>query len=324
MTIIVTGSAGFIGYHVAKELILNNEKVIGIDNFNDYYDPALKEARWNILEQNHNFDGFRIDISNVNNLYNIFEKYKPKKVVHLAAQAGVRNGYNNPQIYTKSNLEGMINILDCCAQMKIDHLVYASSSAIYGDSQKIPFSENNNIGKPLSIYASTKQSNESMAFAFSNLYSIPTTSLRLFTVYGPWGRPDMAIFNFTASILKNQEITLYDNGKMKRDFTYIDDTVIGILKSLELIPKKNDDHPAYNTFNIGYGEPIEIIDLVRILEKKLNKKSKLKFKKSYYGEMKNTWSDISRIKKQTNYKPQFSLEEGVELFIKWFKNFYKI
>ena len=324
MSILVTGSAGFIGYHTAKRLIKSNEEVIGLDNFSNYYDVSLKESRWKMLEESPNFNGIRSDISNLKNIKDIFLKFEPKKVIHMAAQAGVRDGYKHPQMYTQSNLVGMINILDCCKTAGVNQLIYASSSAVYGNSQKLPYSENNHLGMPLSVYAATKQSNEAMAYSFSNLYSIPITALRLFTVYGPWGRPDMAIYNFTSSILNEKEILLYGRGRMKRDFTFINDTVEGIIRSMSPKPKPQALYPPYNVFNIGAGKPIEIINLIKILENELNKKAILKFKESHFGEMKSTWSDVTKIKNEASYTPKTSLEEGIKIFVKWFRNYYQI
>ncbi len=324
MSIIITGSAGFIGFHTAKRLIKSGEQVIGLDNFSNYYDTSLKEARWKMLEESSNFTGIRSDISNLNSIKDIFSKYKPSIVIHMAAQAGVRKGYKNPQMYTSSNLVGMLNILDCCRAANADQLIFTSSSAVYGISEKLPFSEKDGTSMPLSIYAATKQSNEAMAYSFSNLYSIPITTLRLFTVYGPWGRPDMAIYNFISSILNEKEILLYDEGKMKRDFTFIDDTIEGIIKSMSANTQTQSLSPPYNVFNIGAGRPIRIIDLIEIIEKELNKKAKLKFEKSHFGEMKSTWSDITKIRNQTSYIPKTSLEDGIKIFVKWFKEYYQV
>ena len=340
MKIFVTGAAGFIGFHLCKKLLKSNIKFIGIDNFNSYYDPNLKKARVNELEKIAILNKSKIkivngDICNKDNLKKIFSEFKPSVVVNLAAQAGVRYSIENPDAYINSNLIGFSNILESCRINKVKHLVYASSSSVYGGNTKMPFSETNNADHPVSLYAATKRSNELMAHSYSHLYSIPATGLRFFTVYGPWGRPDMALFLFTKSILNGEEIKVFNHGKMIRDFTYIDDIIESILKVINKPPEedktynKNNPNPSaswapHRIFNIGNSKPTSLINYINAIEDALNMKAKKTFLPMQPGDVAATSSDCSLLKNWINYKPNTPIKDGIHEFINWYKNFYKI
>ncbi len=334
--ILVTGSAGFIGFHVVMKLIKNNQKVIGIDNLNSYYDVKLKNARNNQLLKlkNKNFKFYKLDIKNNKDLTKLFKKYKFTKVIHLAAQAGIRYSLKNPRQYLNSNMVGFFNILNLCKFYKIKHLIFASSSSVYGANTKIPFSEKDSAQHPIQFYAATKRSNELMAHAYSHLYKIRTTGLRFFTVYGPWGRPDMAVFTFTKNLLKNKKIYLYNSGMNFRDFTYIDDTVDGILKVLNKNFKRkkwNSKKPdpsfsnsPFNIYNLGNNKKISVIRLIDAIKNSIKIKPKLKKVSAQKGDVNITWSNNDKANKDLGYKPKITIEEGVKKFIKWYKIFYKI
>jgi UDP-glucuronate 4-epimerase len=334
--ILVTGSAGFIGFHVVMKLIKMNKKVIGIDNLNSYYDTKLKIARNEQLLKikKKNFKFYKLDINNNKSLTKLFKKYKFKKVIHLAAQAGIRYSLKNPRQYLNSNMVGFFNILNLCKVYKIQHLVYASSSSIYGANTKIPFSEHDNAQHPIQFYAATKRSNELMAHAYSHLYKIKTTGLRFFTVYGPWGRPDMAVFQFTKNLLKNKKIFLYNYGKNFRDFTYIDDAVDGIIKVLyKKIKKKhwNSKKPnpsfsnsPFNVYNLGNNKKISVLRLIEAIKNSIEIKPKVKKISAQKGDVSITWSNNKKAYMDFGYKPKISIEEGVKKFIKWYKLFYKL
>lgn len=334
--ILVTGSAGFIGFHVVMKLIKMNKNVIGIDNLNSYYDIKLKNARNKELlkVKNKRFKFYKLDINNDKSLTKLFKKYKFKKVIHLAAQAGIRYSLKDPRQYLNSNMVGFFNILNLCKIYKIQHLVYASSSSVYGANTKIPFSEENSTQHPIQFYAATKRSNELMAHAYSHLYKLKTTGLRFFTIYGPWGRPDMAVFKFTENILKNKKIHLYNYGKNFRDFTYIEDAVDGIIKVLNKNIKKkkwnsNKPNPSFsnspfNIYNLGNNEKISVLRLINAIKNSLKIKPTIKKMRPQKGDVKITYSNNFKAFKDFGYKPKKRIEEGVKEFIRWYKFFYKI
>ena len=332
--IIVTGSAGFIGSSVCKKLLERGNSVIGIDNHNNYYDPKIKEARVSKLLKFSNYQHYKEDLSNQNNLNDIFENHKPKKVINLAAQAGVRYSMENPLAYINSNIVGFAHILENCRKYKIEHLVYASTSSVYGANTKMPFSEHDSANHPLSLYAASKKSNELMAHTYSYLYKLPTTGLRFFTVYGPWGRPDMALFKFTKAILEEKSIDVFNYGKHTRDFTYIDDIVTGIIKTLDNIATSNFDwnsnqpDPAssnapWRIYNIGNNKPVKLMDYIAALEKALGKKAKINFLSLQPGDVPDTYANVDNLKDKFNYKPSTSVVDGVYNFVRWYKEYYK-
>ncbi len=308
MKILVTGSAGFIGSMLSLKLLERGDEIVGIDNHNDYYDPKIKEERLKKLEKYSNYKHFRIDLCDQKNLENIFQDYKPKKVVNLAAQAGVRYSLQNPLAYINSNILGFANILENCRHHNVKHLVYASTSSVYGSNTKMPFSENDSANHPLSVYAASKKSNELMAHTYSHLYKLPTTGLRFFTVYGPWGRPDMALFKFTKAILEGKTIDVFNHGKHTRDFTYIDDIVEGVIKTLDHTATKNVDwesdrpDPASSEapwciYNIGNNKPVQLMDYIGALEKFLGKKAKINFLPLQPGDVPDTFASVKNLKK---------------------------
>ncbi|WP_405080390.1 NAD-dependent epimerase [Paenibacillus chitinolyticus] len=332
--ILVTGAAGFIGSFVTKRLLDKGEYVTGIDNLNDYYDVNLKRDRLKNL-QNKNFRFHEIDISDGNNLNKLFEQYKPHIVIHLAAQAGVRYSLNNPHAYIDSNIVGFMNILEACRKYPVDHLIYASSSSVYGANKKIPFAVQDRVDHPVSLYAATKKSNELMAHTYSHLFGVPTTGLRFFTVYGPWGRPDMAYFSFTQSILKGIPIKVFNNGDMRRDFTYIDDIVQGIIQLLGKVPNDNrltlessdNTNPTgapYALYNIGNNKPVELLEFIRIIERQLTKEAIIEFHPMQDGDVKETFADISALQRDTGFVPTTSIEEGLKKFVEWYREYYSL
>ena len=327
MTILVTGVAGFIGFHVTSRLLEMGLEVVGIDNMNDYYSVELKNARLNKLS-NENFQFFQIDLSNITSVTEVFKNTAVTKVIHLAAQAGVRYSIENPQAYVKSNLVGFFNILENCRRESIDHLIYASSSSVYGLKDNEPFNESDFVDHPVSFYAATKKSNEVMAHSYSHLYNLPTTGLRFFTVYGPWGRPDMAYFSFTKSILEHQPIRLFNNGEMLRDFTYIDDIVDGVCAVLDKLPKSGStredkiDAP-YRILNIGNNEPIDLRRFIAAIEKSTGEKALIKNFPMQPGDVKITYANIDKLSDLVGYNPSTSVEEGINNFVVWYKSFYR-
>ena len=333
--IIVTGSAGFIGFSLSLKLLERGDYIIGIDNHNDYYDPKIKEARLNKLKKFSNYCHYKIDLSDQENLNEVFKKHKIKKVVNLAAQAGVRYSMENPLAYIKSNIVGFANILENCRKHVIEHLVYASTSSVYGANTKMPFSEQDSANHPLSVYAASKKSNELMAHSYSHLYQLPTTGLRFFTVYGPWGRPDMALFKFTKAILEEKPIDVYNHGKHTRDFTYIDDIVNGIIKTLDNSADSNIDwnssepDPAsskapWRIYNIGNNKSIQLMDYIHALEKALGQKAKINFLPLQPGDVPDTFANVDKLIKKFNYKPLTQVNEGIANFVKWYKNYYQV
>jgi len=319
MSILITGAAGFIGYHLSKKILNKNTEVIGIDNINNYYDINLKKNRIKELKKNKKFQFYKIDICEYKKLNDIVKKNKIKYIIHLAAQAGVRYSIKDPRTYFKSNLEGFFNVLEISRHNNIKHLIYASTSSVYGDSKKFPLSETNRTDKPLSFYAATKKSNEVMAHSYSYIYKLPCTGVRFFTVYGPFGRPDMALFKFTKNILNNQPIELYNKGNHFRDFTYIDDIVDGIYS---LIKKQSKKSIPYEIFNIGNGTPNKLLDYLKHIENNLNKISKTKKLPLQVGDIVKTHSNINKLKKFTSYKPKTNIKIGISRFIEWYKDYY--
>lgn len=334
MCIVITGSSGFIGSALTIELLKQGHKVIGVDNHNNYYDPSLKQRRLNRYLNNSNFTHNQIDISDEKSLKLIFDKFKPKKVVNLAAQAGVRYSIEAPNEYIKSNVVGFMNILECCKIHQIEHLIYASTSSVYGANTKMPFSEHDSTNHPLSIYSSSKKSNELMAHSYSHLFNLPTTGLRFFTVYGPWGRPDMALFKFTKNILDEKSIDVYNYGNHTRDFTYIDDIVQGIIKVMDRPPSGslewNSDDPdpsssksPWKIYNIGNNKSVKLADYIHALEKSLGKKAKINYLPMQPGDVPDTYASVDNLQRQFNYKPNTSIIDGVSKFVKWYLDYYQ-
>ncbi len=318
-TILVSGSAGFIGFHVSQKLLENGVNIIGVDSLNNYYDPNLKNYRNDILKKYSNYKFYQVDISQEDSLKKIFEENKIDKICHLAAQAGVRYSLQNPAAYHQSNLQGFINIIECARNFNIKDFIYASSSSVYGKNQmkKNGFSEEDSVDHPISLYAATKKANELIAHTYHHLFGLNCTGLRFFTVYGPSGRPDMAMFLFTEEIINNKELKLFNYGKMFRDFTYIDDIADGIIKSLEKAY-------AYEIFNLGNSQTVEIGYLIELLEKALGKKAKIRLEAIQPGDVEITFANISKAEKMLNFKPHTNIEKGVENFIDWYRKYHKI
>ena len=312
--ILVTGSAGFIGFHLSKSLLEDGYEVLGIDNVNDYYDPNLKWARLDILKKYKNFKFERIDISHREDLTTAFTKFKPNKVVNLAAQAGVRYSIENPYAYMDANLVGFLNIIELCRHNNVEGLIYASSSSVYGGNTKIPFSVEDRVDNPISLYAATKKANELIANTYSHLYELPTTGLRFFTVYGPWGRPDMAMYLFTRKISAGEPINVFNHGNMKRDFTYIDDIIAGTRSAID----KN--YPC-EIFNLGNHSSEELMDVVHLIEENLGKKAKIDFQPMQPGDVKESFADIEKSTKLLGYKPTTNVNVGIGNFINWYNEY---
>ncbi|MEQ4924789.1 NAD-dependent epimerase [Proteus hauseri] len=335
MKYLVTGAAGFIGFHLIQKLIQQGETVVGIDNLNDYYDVSLKESRLNLLNKLDNFFFSLIDVADREKIAQLFETEKFDKVIHLAAQAGVRYSLVNPFSYADSNLTGFLTILEGCRHNNVKHLIYASSSSVYGLNDELPFSPHDQANHPVSLYAATKKANELMAHSYSHLYGIPTTGLRFFTVYGPWGRPDMALFKFTKAIINDEPIDIYNNGEMQRDFTYVEDIVEGVVRIADVIPspekewKVSTGTPAnssapYKIYNIGNGSPVKLMDYISALETQLGKTAIKNMLPMQPGDVYTTWADTEDLFKATNYKPQTSVNDGVKQFVDWYKNYYQV
>lgn len=335
MRILVTGTAGFIGSTLSIRLLERGDEVIGVDNVNDYYDPALKEARLARLKKYENFTEVRISLEDKAAIDDVFTTYKPQKVVNLAAQAGVRYSLENPQAYIDANIVGFTNILEGCRHNKVEHLVYASSSSVYGANEAMPFSVHDNVDHPVSLYAATKKANELMAHTYSHLFALPTTGLRFFTVYGPWGRPDMALFMFTKNIIEGKPIDVFNYGKHKRDFTYIDDIVEGVIRTLDNVAAPNPDwsgmnpDPAtskapYKIYNIGSNKPCELMRYIEIIEECVGKKAEMNMLPLQPGDVPATYADVDALIKDVDYKPNTSIEEGVAKFVEWYRDFYKV
>ena len=314
--ILVTGSAGFIGYHLCQSLLKDGFIVYGVDNINSYYDPTLKQARLDQLQSHTNFSFKKLDISISAELNKVFEDFKPQKVVNLAAQAGVRYSLENPQAYIESNVVGFMNVLECCRYHDVEGLIYASSSSVYGGNEKIPFSVDDRVDRPISIYAATKISNELMAHSYSHLFDLHTTGLRYFTVYGPWGRPDMAYYIFADKIFKGEPISVFNHGEMERDFTYIDDIITGTRAAIE----KN--YPC-EVFNLGNNNSEDLMEMVGLIESEIGKKAEIQFEGMQPGDVKRTFADIEHSKQKLNYIPTTKIVEGIPKFIDWFKKYNK-
>lgn len=348
MKILVTGTAGFIGFHLAKRLLERGDEVVGIDIVNDYYDVNLKYARLEesgiarsliaynspiVSTRYSNYTFVKLDLTDKNGMIKLFDTYQFDAVCNLAAQAGVRYSLTNPEAYIESNINGFLNVLECCRYAKIKHLLYASSSSVYGLNKKMPFSVNNNVDHPISLYAASKKSNELMAHAYSQLFNIPNTALRFFTVYGPWGRPDMALFIFTKAIMEGRPIEIFNNGLMSRDFTYIDDIIEGIVRLIDKPAERNVNWDAlkpdpasskvpYRIFNIGRGTPVNLLEFVKEIENNIGRTAEKRYLPMQDGDVSDTWADISGLQNELNYTPKVSVKEGVANFINWYKNFY--
>jgi UDP-glucuronate 4-epimerase len=335
MRILVTGAAGFIGSHVAIKLLERGDEVIGVDNLNDYYDVDLKEARLERVKKFSAFTDIRADIQDRHAMADVFAKYKPQRVINLAAQAGVRYSLENPYAYIDSNIMGFTTILENCRHHQVEHLVYASSSSVYGGNTKLPFSEHDNIDHPVSLYAATKKANELMAHTYSHLFGLPTSGLRFFTVYGPWGRPDMALFLFTKAIIEGRPIDVFNNGNMVRDFTYIDDIVEGVTRVLDRpaepnklfdsdIPDPASGNSPYRVFNIGNNQPVMLMEYIDALENALSVKAVKNFMPLQPGDVQKTYADTQELDRWVNFKPSTNVVDGVGKFVEWYLNFYKI
>ena len=333
--ILVTGAAGFIGYHVSRRLLDRGDMVVGLDNLNDYYDPALKEARLRMLESHEGFRFVRADVGDREAMEKLFAEHRPRRVVHLAAQAGVRYSLTNPFAYTRSNIDGFLTILEGCRHNNVEHLVFASSSSVYGANTRQPFSEHHNVDHPVSLYAATKKANELMAHTYSSLFGVPTTGLRFFTVYGPWGRPDMALFKFTRGILAGEPIPVFNEGRMIRDFTYIDDIVEGVIRVLDHTAAADpawtgdDPDPArsyapWRVFNIGNNKPVELLEYIGVIEECIGKKAKLDLLPMQPGDVPSTMADVSELEKTVGFRPTTSVREGVRRFVDWYREFYNV
>jgi UDP-glucuronate 4-epimerase len=333
--IIVTGCAGFIGFHLSKKLLEQGHHVLGIDCVNDYYDVSIKEDRLAILGKDSRFSFRRLFLEDMEGMNKAFAEFKPDFVVNLAAQAGVRYSITNPQAYVNSNLVGFGNILECCRHYDVKHLIYASSSSVYGGNTKVPFSTKDSVDHPLSMYAATKKANELMAHTYANLYKLPCTGLRFFTVYGPWGRPDMALFIFTKSIFENKPIEIFNHGNMSRDFTYVDDIVEAINKIIPMpakpssswkseSPDPSTSFAPYKVYNIGNNNPVQLLDMVDMLEREIGKEAIKVMKPMQMGDVPSTYADISDLSRDIGFSPSTKLEFGIKKFVSWYKDYYKI
>jgi UDP-glucuronate 4-epimerase len=333
--ILVTGAAGFIGYHVARRLLERGDSVAALDNLNDYYDVSLKTARLKALEAFPRFRFVKMDLADRDGVNELFQREKPRRVIHLAAQAGVRYSLTNPHAYVTSNLVGFVNILEACRHGKLEHLVYASSSSVYGANTKMPFSVHDNVDHPVSLYAATKKANELMAHSYSHLYRLPVTGLRFFTVYGPWGRPDMAIFLFTRAILAGEPIDVFNNGNMRRDFTYIDDIVEGVIRVTDRIPTAdsgwngNDPDPStskapYRLYNIGNNHPVPLLEMIGTLEKCLGRKVEKRLLPMQAGDVPETYADVEALAEVTGFAPSTPLDVGIGRFVDWYRDYYGV
>ncbi len=331
--VLVTGAAGFIGFHLAKHLLEKGCRVVGLDNVNPYYDVALKEARLEILKKQARFTFIIGDLAERQQLQDLFSQTRFDVVVNLAAQAGVRYSIENPYAYVDSNLVGFVNILECCRHHSVQHLVFASSSSVYGANTAMPFSVHHNVDHPVSLYAATKKANELMAHTYSHLYQLPCTGLRFFTVYGPWGRPDMALFLFTKAILENKPIQVFNHGKMQRDFTFIDDIIEGVVRVMGRLPAANPDwsgdapdpgtsYVPYKLYNIGNNNPVELIKFIEVIESALGKQATKEFMDLQPGDVPATYADVDDLAQDVGFKPSTPIEEGVARFVEWYKQFY--
>lgn len=333
MKVLVTGAAGFIGSHLSARLLARGDEVIGLDNLSDYYDPRLKEARLTHFCSSPSYTDVRADVADRSAIERIFATHRPRRVVHLAAQAGVRHSITNPQVYIDGNLVGFGNILEGCRHTEVEHLVYASSSSVYGANTSLPFSAHDNVDHPLSLYAATKKANELMAHCYSSLYGLPTTGLRFFTVYGPWGRPDMALFLFTRNIIAGRPIDVFSHGKHTRAFTYVDDIVEGVVRVLDQAPAPNaewsgaDPDPAtsrapYRIYNIGSSSATQLMRYIELIEENLGRKAELNFLPLQQGDVPDTCADVEDLMRDVGYRPSTPVEVGVRRFVEWYKSYY--
>jgi len=335
MKVLITGSAGFIGSTLAKRLLDRGDEVVGIDNMNDYYDVQIKKDRLARISSYENFTDIRMDIQDKDGINKVFKEHKPDRVVNLAAQAGVRYSLENPQAYIDSNITGFLNILEACRHFGTENLIYASSSSVYGANTAMPFSVHNNVDHPVSLYAASKKTNELMAHTYSHLFNIPTTGLRFFTVYGPWGRPDMALFIFTRKILAGEPIDVFNYGNHRRDFTFVDDIVEGVIRTLDNVASPNlewdgaNPDPAtskgpYRLYNIGSNKPVELLRYIEILEENLGVKAIKNLLPLQPGDVPDTYADVDALIQDVNYQPDTSIEEGVAKFVSWYRDYYKV
>jgi UDP-glucuronate 4-epimerase len=332
-SVLVTGVAGFIGFHLARRLLKDGRRVVGVDNINPYYDVALKEARLEALKGESNFTFIKMDLTDRKPLERLFARQTFDVVVNMAAQAGVRYSIENPYAYVDSNLVGFVNLLECCRHNSVKHFVFASSSSVYGANTTMPFSVHHNVDHPVSLYAATKKANELMAHTYSHLYRLPSTGLRFFTVYGPWGRPDMALFLFTRAILEDQPLKVFNHGRMQRDFTYIDDIVEGVVRVLGRLPQANPNWSGaapdpgtssapYKIYNIGNNNPVELIEFIEVIESALGKRAQKEFMDLQPGDVVATYADVDDLMQDVGFKPKTPIEVGVGRFVQWFKDFY--
>jgi UDP-glucuronate 4-epimerase len=335
MKVLITGSAGFIGSNLAMRLLERGDEVIGIDNLNDYYDVNLKKARLARVAKYPGFTDVRVNLEDRAAIAEVFTSHKPNRVVNLAAQAGVRYSLENPHSYVDTNVVGFVNILEGCRHNGVEHLVYASSSSVYGANTRMPFSVHHNVDHPVSLYAASKKANELMAHTYSHLFRLPTTGLRFFTVYGPWGRPDMALFMFTRNILAGKPIDVFNYGKHRRDFTYIDDIVEGVMRILDRIPAPNPDwssdapdsatsNAPYKLYNIGNNHPVELMHYIKVLEDCLGKKAEMNLLPLQLGDVPDTYADVEDLVKDVGYKPATSVEDGIARFVEWYREYFKV
>ena len=333
--IMLTGAAGFIGYHLAQRLLERGDEVVGVDDLNPYYDVSLKEARLERLQTRHEFDFHRLNVADREGMAALFEEVRPPVVVHLAAQAGVRYSLENPHAYIDSNLVGFTNVLEGCRHTGVEHLVYASSSSVYGANTRMPFSVDDNVDHPVSLYGATKKANELMAHTYSHLYGLPTTGLRFFTVYGPWGRPDMAMFLFTKAILAGQPIDVYNEGRCRRDFTYVDDVVEGVLRVIDHPPSPTPDldpqeagggssAAPYRVYNIGNNQPVELLRLIEVLEENLGREARQRLLPLQPGDVPATYADVTDLEQEFGWRPDTPIEEGVRRFVDWYREYYAV
>ena len=335
MHVLVTGVAGFIGFHVARRLLERGDIVVGIDNVNTYYDVRLKQARLALLSGHERFSFLHLNLANREGMTEVFTRQRPQRVVHLAAQAGVRHSLTHPHAYIESNLVGFLHILEGCRSTQVEHLVYASTSSVYGANTKMPFSVHDNVDHPVSLYAASKKANELMAHTYSHLYSLPTTGLRFFTVYGPWGRPDMALFLFTRAILAGEPIDVFNYGKMRRDFTYIDDIVEGVVRVLDTLPQPNPawsglapdpgtSKAPYRLYNIGNNQPVELLHFIEVLETCLGRKAEKRLLPLQAGDVPETYADVDDLIRDVGFRPATPLSVGIARFVEWYRAFYQV
>ena len=335
MQVLVTGVAGFIGFHVARRLLERGDIVVGIDNVNTYYDVRLKQARLALLSDHERFSFLRLDLADRDGMTEVFTRQRPQRVVHLAAQAGVRHSLTHPHAYIESNLVGFLHILEGCRSTQVEHLVYASTSSVYGANTKMPFSVHDNVDHPVSLYAASKKANELMAHTYSHLYGLPTTGLRFFTVYGPWGRPDMALFLFTRAILAGEPIDVFNYGKMRRDFTYIDDIVEGVVRVLDTLPQPNPawsglapdpgtSKAPYRIYNIGNNQPVELLHFIEVLETCLGRKAEKRLLPLQAGDVPETYADVDDLIRDVGFRPATPLSVGIARFVEWYRAFYQV